>query len=218
MQEMQLVGIVINTAFLVVEERVFLPTVPQPGDDVVELDRALVTQRMVDVIIETKVAAFIFDLRGDQIPADASVADVIHGQEAARDIIRFVERRGGGRHQTDMRGDRRKRGDQRGGFQLDDAIQPRQIAPPPGHRPAARYRDRILEENHVEAGALGGLCQLHVLAKIHVHCWHRVRMPPAGEMVAWRAEKSAEFQLPSWFAHRAVQCSQIEMTCGAVIA
>ena len=103
---MQFVDVVINARCLVVKKRIFFPTVPQPGNDFVEFHGSFITQCVIDVIVETEIAAFVFDLRRHEVPADPAVADVIHRRKAAGNVVGFIERRGGGGHEADMRRDR----------------------------------------------------------------------------------------------------------------
>ncbi len=183
-EEMHLVAVEPDAAFLVSQEGVVLPGIPQAGDDFVEFDRAFVAGGVVHMGVEVEVAGLVLDLAGHQVPAATAVADVVDRRETAGDVVGLVEGRGGGGHQADMRRAHRECGEARRGFQLHDARQARacQVAGLQRIRPADR--DGVLEEDGVIQRALGHLREAHVPAEIHVGFNGGIGVAPARQVVA----------------------------------
>jgi hypothetical protein len=108
-EHMHLVGIHEDAALDVADEGVVGEGIPQAGDDVVELARALVALGMLHVIVEAEVERGIGVRRGDDIPAGAAARDVVERGEAAGDVIGRVKGGGAGGDQADILGDGSKR-------------------------------------------------------------------------------------------------------------
>src|SRR5215471_15067936 len=102
------------------------------------------------MLVAAEIHRLVLGLRGDEVPAGAAAADMVDGEEAARDVVRLVVRRRTGRDQADVPGDdtdRRDRAD-RFDMRLAAALDAERLAAI--DRGAAGNGDRVLEEQAVE--------------------------------------------------------------------
>src|SRR5216684_2096955 len=95
-QHMHLRAVEPHPGRLVAEERIVLPTVPEPNDDIMEFSSALIAQRVVQMRIETVVHRLVLGLRGDEVPTGPAAADVVDGQEAASKVVGLIVAGGAG--------------------------------------------------------------------------------------------------------------------------
>lgn len=65
----QLVGVGVDAALLVEDDRVVLPAVPELGGDVEELAGALVAEVVFQVLVAVEVAGLVDGAGGDDVPA-----------------------------------------------------------------------------------------------------------------------------------------------------
>src|SRR5208282_5400369 len=108
----------IDTARLVADEGVVLPTVPQSGDDAGEFFGAFVAGVVVQVLVAVEVACLLVRPGGDDVPAGPPAADVVQRGVFAGDMDRLVVggRRGG--DEADAGGLGGQRGHQRQRLEL----------------------------------------------------------------------------------------------------
>src|SRR4051794_14472506 len=109
-EAMQLGGIYENAARFVPQQGALLDTVPEAGNDVVELLGTLVAQGVLHVVVGAEVPRFVLDLRGDEVPPLTAAADVVDRGEAAGDVVGLVV---GGRRRCDQTDACRHRGERR---------------------------------------------------------------------------------------------------------
>ena len=195
-EEMDLVAVHVDAALLVAQQAAVLPRVPQAGYDLVEFLGALVAFAMRHVLVEAEILRLVLDLRGDQVPAGAAVADMVDRHEAAGDVVGLVVGRGRRRHEADALGHHGERRQRRRRLELHGA---RELGARPlaaRQLPAARHADRVLEEDAVELRRFGHLGDVGVALEVHVIGRLGVGMAPAGEMVARHAEEAAEAKHP----------------------
>ena len=103
-EHMQLVGIEIEAACRVADERVVGPRIPQPGDHVVELARAAVALAVLHVIVHAEIQRRVGIGRRDDIPAGAAAAEMIERGETPGDVIGRVEGGRAGGDEAEMLG------------------------------------------------------------------------------------------------------------------
>src|SRR5471032_3016706 len=105
MKDVHLVEVEPDAAFLILQEGVVLPAVPQARHHVMKLRGAVVADTVLEMLVAAEVHGLVLGLRGDEIPAGAAAADVIDGEEAAGDVVRLVVGSRAGRDETDAAGD-----------------------------------------------------------------------------------------------------------------
>ncbi len=115
-------GIEELAAFDIARKGVVGETVPEAGDDIVELAGALIALAMFDMLLEAEIQRGIRVGRRDDVPARPPGADMVERGEAAGNVIGLVEGRRGGRNEADPLSDGGKRRQQRerleGGYRL----------------------------------------------------------------------------------------------------
>ena len=106
----------------VADEGVVGETVPEPGDDVVELARADVAGVVIHLLVVAEIQRGIRVGGGDDVPAGTAAADVIERGEAAGDVVGRVEGRRGGRDEADALRHGGQRGEQRERLERGDRV------------------------------------------------------------------------------------------------
>ena len=162
-----------------------------------ELRGAVVADAVLEMLVAAEVHRLVLGLRGDEVPAGAAAADMVDGEETARDVVRLVVGGGAGRDQADVLRDHTQCGDRahRLDMRLPAALHPeRQAAIGRG---AARDGDRVLEEQAVEQAALGHARHVDQVLHRQVGLGDRFGMAPARGMAARHAEEGAKAQLAS---------------------
>src|SRR5580692_12822111 len=101
-QHMQLGGVEIAPGDAVADERVVVPTVPQPAHDLDELDRTFVALAMLIMLLAAEIVGLREIRRGHYIPSGAAGADMIERRELAGDVIGLVIAGRGGGAEADM--------------------------------------------------------------------------------------------------------------------
>ncbi len=92
-EHMQFLGIEIDAARDVANERVVRPAVPETLDDIDEFTGTVVAVGMLDMGLEPEVERGVRIGCGDDVPARAALAQVIERRKAPRDMVRLVEGR-----------------------------------------------------------------------------------------------------------------------------
>jgi hypothetical protein len=202
LDRVHLFDIEILAGFLVAQESVVLPAVPQPGHHVAEFDGALVARGVIDVAVEAEIRGLVLRLRGHEVPAGAAAADMVDRQKLARDVIRVVVRRGAGRDEAEMRRLHRQRRQHAHRFEAHGPEE-RAAAISRGERTAARHGRRILKKDRIEPAALGRARDLGVFGIAHVGFGRGLRQSPAAIVRTGRKDEGGEMH-PLWLpAHRA---------------
>ena len=187
---MHLGGIEIETGFDVAHEGIVGKGIPQAGDDVVELAGALVALGVLHVVVEAEIERRIRVGRRDDIPAGASVRDMVERGKAAGDVIGLVKGSRAGGDQADVFGSAGQRGQQ--GERLER-----------GHGVAALERvDRHVQHGevigHEEGVEFSGLefpDQLLEMLKVEIGVRPRPGIAPGAGMDRDRPHEGAEFEL-----------------------
>ncbi|CAM5411779.1 hypothetical protein SMICM304S_09649 [Streptomyces microflavus] len=109
-EDVQLLRLEEAAGLLVVEEGVVFPAVPQPGDDLHELPCAVVSGRVLGLLVQVVVARFGVRRGGHDVPARAAGAEVVEGGELPCQGEGFVVGRGRGRGEADVPGVHGERG------------------------------------------------------------------------------------------------------------
>lgn len=165
--------------------------IPEAGDDVVELTRALVALGVLHVIVEAEVECGVGVRCGDDVPAGAAAAEMVERGEAAGDVIGLIKRGRAGRDQADPLGDGGERRQQ--GERLER-----------GHGVAALERiDRHVQhgevighEEGVELAGLELLDQRLDVAEVEIGVRPGPGIAPGAGMDADRAHERAKLELP----------------------
>ncbi len=195
-QDVHLVLVEPDAALLVVQEGVVLPTVPKTAHHVVELRRALVARRVVQVRVEAEVHRLVLGLAGDQVPPGPAAADVVDGQETPGEVVGFVVGGGAGRDQADARrdGGERRDGADRLDVRLAAVADVERLAAV--QRAAAHHGGAVLEEHRIQLAPLRRARHVGQPAEIEVAFRDGVAVPPTRGMAARHAEEGAEPELP----------------------
>ena len=196
---MHFFGIEIEPALDIAHEGVVGEGIPQPGDHVVELARALVAFGVLHVIVEPEIQRRVRIGGGDDVPAGAPAADVVERGEAAGDMIGLVEGGRAGRDQPDMFGDAGQRRQQRERLERGDGV-------------AALQRiDRHVQHGqvvgHEEGVELSGfelLDQLLDVREIEIGVRPGAGIAPRAGVNADRPHERAELELT--FCHCPIPC------------
>ncbi|GAA0544539.1 hypothetical protein GCM10010390_53340 [Streptomyces mordarskii] len=168
-----------------------LPAVPQGLGDLQELVGAGVALGVAGAVVEAEVGGLDGPGRGDDVPAGPAAADVVDGREPAGEVVRLVVRRRHGRDEADPAGRLGQRGEQRQRLEL-------------ARRPELAGTDEgrvVREEQRVELGILGELCQLDPVPQVEVGPGIAVREPPRRLVVTRLHEERVEMEPPPSRAH-----------------
>ena len=192
-EHVQLVGIEIDAAFLVAQEGVVFPAIPQARDDVVEFARAFIAHGMIGMLLEVEVLRLRFRARRHEIPARAAAAQMIERCKFAREIVRLVERGRYGRDQSDVARDDRERRQERQRLEVIGACGARE-----GREVRIADTDAIGEEDRVELRALGDLRELRVMREVEAAVGSCIGMTPRGDVMPGLHQERAQMHLPLW--------------------
>ena len=163
----QLVAVDVAPGRLVLDDRVVLPAVPQPADDLDRVGRFV--EEVADESVDGRFAEFGrlerleraepdvgrlgLPARHLRSPSGAPVADVVERGERRCQVERFGVGRYGGRHESDPPGDR---ADQRGDQHRVEAAADLVVAPVRTAELRRLQAERVLDGDEVEQAALGG--------------------------------------------------------------
>ncbi len=161
-----------------------------------KLRGAVVADAVLEMLVAAEIHRLVLGLRGHEIPAGAAAADMVDGEEAARDVVGLVVGGRAGRHEADAAGDRAQGGD--GAHRLDMRLAPVPDAEGLGaiDGGAAGNGDAVLEEHAVELAALGHARHVGEQAEIEISLADGVGMTPSCRMASRYAEERSETQLP----------------------
>ena len=188
-EEVKLFRIEIKPRFLVGDDGVVFPAIPQAKHDAGEFARAVVAVGVRDMAVAVEVQRFGGGERGDEVPAGAAVADLVERGEEARHVIGLEIGRGHGGDEADLLrhdGERAQQGQR---------LEPRGRggAAPGLDVVGAEGRVGVGGEQQVELAALGGAGDLgemlERLARVNVD----VRIAPGGDVMAAALEEQSEF-------------------------
>ncbi|BAV75684.1 hypothetical protein PCAU_3475 [Pseudomonas chlororaphis subsp. aurantiaca] len=189
-EAVQLVRVEIHPALGIANEGVVRPAVPEPGDHLIELPRPGITLVMGEGLLQAEVQRGIGVGGGDDIPAGATVAQMIEGSETPGDMKRLVVGGRGRRHQADVFGGLAEGGQQGEGFErgggmaafqgLDGHVEQGQVV---GH------------EKRIETRPLQGLGETLEVGEVEVGVAIGARVAPGAGVNADRAHEGAQLEL-----------------------
>ncbi len=212
-EDVHLVEVEPDAALLVAQKGIVLPAVPQTDDDVVELGGAVVAHAVLEMGVAAEIHRLVLGLRGDEVPAGAPAADVVDGEETARDVVGLVVGSRAGRHQADMAGDHGKGCNRAHRFDmhLPAVLRPERLAAI--DRGAAGDGDAVLEEHAVELAALGHARHVGEVTEVEICFADRVGMTPSCRVTARNAEEGAETQLAPGHRHWVTVMRTVRKSC-----
>ncbi len=185
--------VVMQAGGLIRNERIVVPTVPQPGHHLLEFARTRIALGVHVMRIAVEIQRFIGGVGGHQIPAGTPAGEMIQRGELARHVIRLVIAGGHGGDQTDALAHHCQRAEQ--GERLEQAG----TRHARGHRPTGRSQT-IGNEHRIELRGFGNAHHLAVMVE-HQRVGTGLRMTPRRHMVAGGHQECAQRQL-TWRAHR----------------
>ena len=161
----------------IIDDGVVRPAVPQRRHHLHELLAAGVAVGVADLGVAAIVACRRGEPRGDDVPADPPVADVVERGELAREIVRLsVGGRGGG-DQADPLGRGRQRAER------GDRLQPRAA----GMGNVVAQRQLVGDEDRVEQPGLGPARDVLVVADVRQRQRRGQGVAPRGLVMTWVA-------------------------------
>ncbi len=190
-EDMQLLGIEIDSVLGVVNEGVVRPAIPKPGHDVVELARPAIAGVVLPMLVPPEIPRFRRIAGGDEIPSRAPAADVVERGEFARDVIGLVIGRRRRGDEADALRHHRQRGQQGQRIERRD----RRATLQRRHR-HVQDRQMIGHEEGVELSLLQLLRKPHQVLQVEIGVRICARIEPPGGMDSDGTHESAEFQLP----------------------
>ena len=209
----QLVAVDVAPGRLVLDDRVVLPAVPQPADDLDRVGRFVeeVADESVDgrfaefgrlerlERVEPDVGRLGLSARHLRSPSGAPVADVVERGERRCQVERFGVGRYGGRHESDPPGDR---ADQRGDQHRVEAPADLVVAPVRTAELRRLQAERVLDGDEVEEAALGGERQRRPVLRGEDLGGARRGVAPAGRVESGPVEGDGEMEW-TWLGHQA---------------
>ncbi len=177
---------------LVGDDRVVVPAIPQPLDDIDEFVGPLVAQLVLHVRVAAEVERRLRLRTGDHVPGGAAAADMVDRGEDAGDVVGLAEAGRDRRAEADLCRRSAQHRDQRGRL---EAAQERGMV--------ARIHDQpVRHEHQVELAAFGGARNLLDHRQLVV-AGRGALVAPAGGVVAGAQHKHAEMHLTLARTHRA---------------
>ena len=191
-QHMHLRGVEGDAGFLVADEGILVPAVPQTADHLGELDGAVIAVGVAEMLVARIVQRILLVVRGHEVPARAAAADLVERGELAGQRIGLVEGRGRGGDQAEILRDRCKSRQDGHRLELHD------LAHAAAHIVAALEIDRrgIGQEQQVELAPFGELGVLHHLGKAGAGLHVSLGMTPGRDMLAGLVHEGPETHHP----------------------
>ena len=191
-QHMHFRGVEIAAAFLVANERIVIPRVPQTGDDVEKFLGTAIARLVIDELVTAEIFRFEIALRRNDIPAHSPLGDVIERGESTRQIVGFVIAGGGRRDETQTPGPLRDRRD------LDQRLQhfdPAVVAQRIDIQRRRAQSPAVGPKDEMNFSTLGRLRHSFPLIDVETAADPGLRMPPAASVVAIRRDAETELHL-----------------------